>query len=112
MNEKIIKYWLNIYIVALLLLALFLFINSITKEKETSIEGLEQNTENIQTGADSFCALYKGSSGKLNDACGRLTNKKCNSTSCCLLSNDICVAGNKTDGPTFNTDKNGKSINF
>jgi hypothetical protein len=120
MNENIIKYCLNVFIVVLLIFAITIFINTIglnlNEEERTkkllqviTVEGLEQN---IKSGADAFCESYKGSSGNLNSACGKLTNKNCNSTSCCILTNNNkCVAGN-ADGPTYNTDDNGKTINL
>jgi hypothetical protein len=120
MNENIIKYCLNVFIIALLIIALIVFMNTIginlnmkEQPKEllqvVTIEGLENS---IKTGADAFCESYKGSSGGLNSACGNLTNKNCNVTSCCVLTSDKkCVAGNAS-GPTYNTDNNGKTINL
>lgn len=119
MNENIIKYSLNVFIIVLLIFAITLFINTIglnlNEERSKkllqviTIEGLENS---IKTGADAFCESYKGSSGNLNSACSKLTNKNCNATSCCILTSDKkCVAGNE-DGPTYNTDDNGKTINL
>ena len=115
MNQNIIKYCLNVFIVILLIIVLIFFMNLNIEERPkkllqvVTIEGLE-NT--IKTGADAFCESYKGSSGELNSACGNLTNKNCNATSCCILSSDKkCVAGNAS-GATYNTDDNGKTINL
>jgi len=120
MNENIIKYCLNVFIIALLIIALIVSMNTIginlnmkEQPKEllqvVTIEGLENS---IKTGADAFCESYKGSSGELNSTCGKLTNKNCNATSCCILtSNKKCVAGNSS-GAIYNTDNNGKTINL
>ena len=115
MNQNIIKYCLNVFIVILLIIVLIFFMNLNIEERPkkllqvVTIEGLE-NT--IKTGADAFCESYKGSSGELNSACGNLTNKNCNATSCCILTSDKkCVAGNAS-GATYNTDDNGKTINL
>jgi hypothetical protein len=120
MNQNVIKYVLNVFIIVLLIFALIVFMNTIGINlnmdehpkkllQVVTIEGLENS---IKTGADAFCESYKGSSGDLNTSCGKLTNKNCNATSCCILSSDKkCVAGN-ADGPTYNTDSNGKTINL
>ena len=123
MNQNIIKYVLNVFIIVLLIIALIVFMNTIGINlninehpkkllQVVTIEGLKEREEPIKTGADAFCESYKGSSGDLNTSCGKLTNKNCNATSCCILSSDKkCVAGN-ADGPTYNTDSNGKTINL
>ena len=80
-------------------------------QKQEKEKGQDQKG-NITSGADAFCQSYKGNSGNLNTACGNLTNKNCNATSCCILTSDQkCVAGN-ADGATYNTDSNGKTINL
>ena len=123
MNQNIIKYVLNVFIIFLLIIAIIVLMNTIGINlnideppkkllQVITIEGLKEREQPIKTGADAFCESYKGSSGDLNTACGKLTNKNCNSTSCCILSSDKkCVAGN-ADGPTYNTDSNGKTINL
>jgi hypothetical protein len=125
MNENIIKYFLNVFIISLLIIALIVFMNvigiNLNIEEQpkkllqvVTIEGLKEreNSNSIKTGADAFCESYKGSSGDLNTACGKLTNKNCNSTSCCILTSDKkCVAGNAS-GATYNTDSNGNTINL
>lgn len=123
MDENTIKYSLNIFIAVLLIFALIVFVNTLginLNAEEPSkkllqvvtIEGLKGQEPNMKTGADAFCEIHKGASGDLNTVCERLTNKNCNATSCCILTNENkCVAGN-ADGPTFNTDNNGKTINL
>lgn len=128
MDENMIKYWLKIFIIALLFFAISSIImntfgiNLNTEEppkkliKVITIEAFQKREkdqqQNITSGADAFCETYKGASGNLNTACEKLTNKNCNATSCCILTNERkCVAGN-ADGPTFNTDSNGKTINL
>jgi len=71
-------------------------------------EGIENNV--IISKEDAFCESHRGKSGVLEDSCGKLTEKNCNSTSCCVwASPGKCVAGNK-NGPTFNSDDRGKTI--
>ena len=56
-----------------------------------------------------FCNANVGNSNNLNKKCMQLTSDNCKSTSCCVwTSNQQCLAG-KADGPTFNTDNNGKT---
>jgi hypothetical protein len=102
MDENRIKYILNIFIFVLLIFAL---INTIGIKLNT-MEGFEDAT--IPTGATAFCESYKGSSAQLNTECGRLTQKNCNETSCCVFANNKCVAGS-ANGPTYNTDNNGNT---
>jgi hypothetical protein len=115
MNEFLTKYILNVFIFALLIFALIVFISIIginlnTEEppkkllQVVTIEGLAQ----IETGANAFCESHRGSSGALNNACGRLTNRNCNETSCCVFTNNKCVAGSAR-GPTYNANSNGKT---
>jgi hypothetical protein len=70
---------------------------------DNTIEGLATNP------SDAFCANYRGSGGKLDSACQKLTKNNCNSTSCCVwTSENKCAAGN-ANGPIFNSDSNGKT---
>ena len=71
-----------------------------------TMEGFDGST--MPTGATAFCESYRGSSAQLNTACGRLTQKNCNETSCCVFANNKCVAGS-ANGPTYNTDNNGNT---
>ena len=113
MNKTRIKFILNIsfviFCLAIIVLILFLFNNLITNEKKVA----EQKViENLDSMADAFCKTEEGSQSDLNNKCQQLTNKNCNLTSCCVLLNgEKCVAGS-IRGPTFNTDKNGKSKPF
>lgn len=117
-----IKDVLKIFIIVFLIFALIVFINSIglnlkieEKPRELikviTIEGLnnKSDTSIIMNSSDAFCQSYRGSSGKLDSACGKMTRNNCLDTSCCVwTSDDKCRAGNAS-GPTFNSDKNGKS---
>ena len=125
MDEKI-KYILKIGIFILLILAIMNIIGislndgHIIPKNNSLLEGLQPGiqpdtlniqpgTQNLATGADSFCAAYKGFSNRLNNECGRLTEKNCNETSCCVFTNNRCVAGG-ANGPTYNTDSSGKTV--
>lgn len=70
---------------------------------------LSQNLSDI-TG-ESLCSIYASKPEELNNKCGELTEKNCNSTSCCLwLNGQNCVAGS-ANGPTFRT-TGGKNIDI
>jgi hypothetical protein len=111
---------LNIFIGVVVIFALIIFIdvsninlnpNKSTKKvvQVVNIEALKNindkkeapnTTINLNPVSD-FC---KSSSDSLKTSCGKLTKKKCNSTSCCIMLNgEKCVAGNQ-DGPTFKTE--------
>ena len=114
MDEKVIKYILNVFIFVLLIFALInsMGINLNVEEppkkllQVVTMEGFDGST--MPTGATAFCESYKGTSAQLNTECGRLTQKNCNETSCCVFSNNKCVAGS-ANGPTYNTDDNGNT---
>ena len=62
-----------------------------------------------------YNAFCENQTGKISK-CETLTQKNCNKTSCCVWlnnnqSDNKCVKGNK-NGPTFNTDKNGKKSSY
>lgn len=118
MDDKI-KYILKIGIFVLFILALMniLGINlngNYVSQNNSLLEGfvleIQPDTQNLATGANAFCDLYRGSSSSLNNECRRLTEKNCNETSCCVFTNNKCVAGG-ANGPTYNTNSNGKTIN-
>ena len=120
MDDKI-KYILKIGIFVLFILALMniMGINlndyiNILSQNSSLLEGfvldIQPGTQNLATGANAFCDLYRGSSSRLNNECKRLTEKNCNETSCCVFTNKKCVAGG-ANGPTYNTNSNGKTIN-
>lgn len=113
------KYILKVFIIVFLILSLIVFVNAIrlnlneeSKPKKllqvVTIEALENLSTDIPMSAsEAFCEVHKGSSGTLDESCGRLTRGNCNDTSCCVwTSNQKCAAGG-VDGPTFNTDTNG-----
>ncbi len=113
--SKNIKY-MNIFFVILLIFGI-IYINYITKTVESmdnnldiSMNLLDKNNKVLDMNiSDSFCKV-NNSSNLLNQSCAKLTNSNCNLTSCCVWSNNKCVAGDDS-GPTYNTDSNGKSIN-
>jgi len=94
--------------IAIVLLLLFLFILFIYQNKNDLLqEGFE--TDAILTTNDAFCESHRGSSNTLDEDCGKLTQRNCKSTSCCVFtSENKCVAGGQ-GGPTFNSDANGKT---
>lgn len=92
------------------LIFIFITLIFINKNKYNHIEAFsDDNIRIIELPEDSLCSLYSSQPKELNDKCGSLTEKNCNSTSCCLwLNGSSCVAGN-VNGPTFRS-KNGKDI--
>ena len=127
MDENTLKYILHVFITVVIIFALISFVrlsliglNLDTPDMPKSllqvvtIEGLQNppDTSIVMNKSDAFCEKFRGSSGSLNDECAKLTDKNCGATSCCVLVNGKkCAAGN-ADGPTFNTDKNGKTKNL
>jgi len=126
MEENDLKFILNVFIVVVLFFALIVFINSIGLNlnpkqplkkllQVVTIEGLQNanpDTSIIANKSNSFCEHHRGSSHVLEESCGKLTQRNCNSTSCCVWTSDNkCLAG-KASGPTFNTDDNGKTKNL
>ena len=116
-----LKYILKVFIIVFLILSLIAFINTLglnlneePSQKKllqvVTIEALElPNTSIPMSKSQAFCDVHKGSSGSLDESCGRLTRGNCNDTSCCVwTSNQKCAAGG-IDGPTFNSDANGKT---
>ena len=73
-------------------------------------EGMENHI--IMKKHDAFCEHHREKSGVLEKSCGKLTEKNCNTTSCCVwASPGKCVAGGPK-GPTFQSaDKNSKTNN-
>jgi len=117
MDEKI-KYILKIGIFVLLIFAVmnilgFNLNNACERQKKALFEGLvidiqPDTRQDLATGANAFCDLYRGSSSTLNTECKKLTEKNCNDTSCCVFTNNKCVAGG-ANGPTYNSDSNGNT---
>ena len=117
MDEKI-KYILKIGIFVLLIFAVmnilgFNLNNAYERQKKALFEGsvidIQPDTrQDLATGANAFCDLYRGSSSTLNTECKKLTEKNCNDTSCCVFTNNKCVAGG-ANGPTYNSDSNGNT---
>lgn len=116
-----LKYILNLFITVFLIMSLIVFIRSIgldfNSQPKTqrvldvvTIEGLTSpNAHLIIDKSDAFCESHRGSSGALDTSCRKLTKNNCNSTSCCVwTSGEKCMAGG-AQGPTFNTDSNGKT---
>ena len=116
-NNTFTKPILNIFFTFIVITTILLFIFYITNQNSIVSFFRFKLLENMDTilntnSADSFCINYTGNSAKLNEYCNKLTKENCNRTSCCvLLNDDKCVAGNK-DGPTYNTDTNGKTRNI
>ena len=117
MDEKI-KYILKTGIFVLLVFAIINvlginFKDAYESQKNALLEGLvidiqPDTRQDLATGANAFCDLYRGSSNRLNTECKKLTQKNCNETSCCVFTNNKCVAGGR-NGPTYNSDSNGNT---
>ena len=116
-----LKYILKVSIIVFLILSVIAFINTlglnlneepIQKKllQVVTVEALNNLSTSIpMSKSQAFCDVHKGSSGSLDESCGRLTRGNCDDTSCCVwTSNQKCAAGG-IDGPTFNSDANGKT---
>jgi len=115
-SEKIRIYVFNIFITFVAVISILIFIDftGITKSLNlVTVESLtDMGDEKIKDNLDSdisvdlardFCKSHVGSSDKLVESCKKLTNRNCNSTSCCVMLNGKkCVPGD-IDGPTFKT---------
>jgi len=113
-----LKYILKVFIIVFLIFSLIAFINTLglnlneeSRQKKllqvVTVEAL--STSIPMSKSQAFCDVHKGSSGSLDESCGRLTKGNCDDTSCCVwTSNQKCAAGG-IDGPTFNSDANGKT---
>jgi hypothetical protein len=117
MDEKI-KYILKVGIYVLFIFAVINIMACINlnadepQQQKLLLEGLELKTQNLATGPLAFCDSYRGSSSTLNGACGKLTEKNCNETSCCVFTKKKCVAGD-ANGPTYKNRKtNARSYYF
>jgi len=90
---------------------IFLFSINCFFRNTNTYENFDNTDDLIMNKEEAFCEHHKGKSLELNETCGKLTHKNCNSTSCCVWNtmDTKCVAGNE-NGPTFNTDSNGKTL--
>ena len=116
-----LKYILKVFIIVFLIFSLIAFINTIglnlneePRQKKllqvVTVEALElPNTSIPMSKSKAFCDVHKGSSGSLDESCGRLTKGNCNDTSCCVWTSDQKCAAGGADGPTFNTNTNGST---
>jgi hypothetical protein len=108
------KYILKVFIIVFFILSLITIGINLNEESNpkknlqvVTIEGLENQI--IMDNSTSFCEAHRGVSGALDESCGKLTQNKCTSTSCCVwMSDNKCVAGGQY-GPIFNTNSDGKT---
>jgi len=101
-------YILSFLIIVIYVLIKYYVIEGFTGEN-LSADNASQNLADI-TG-ESLCSIYSSKPQELNNKCGLLTEKNCNSTSCCVwLNGEKCVSGN-VHGPTFRT-TGGKTIDI
>jgi hypothetical protein len=82
--------------------------------QKITIETFEQETdENIKklmsSSSEMFCESYLGKTEELEKGVNQLTENNCGEVKCCVYGNGKCVAGD-VNGPTYNTDKDGKLI--
>jgi len=105
-----IKYILKVLLILFQILSLTVFINLFFGEKGM-VESLKtiDATSITMNKNDAFCETHRGSSGNLDNSCGKLTRNNCNSTSCCVWKSDNKCSAGTVKGPTFNTDSNGKT---
>jgi hypothetical protein len=94
MNE-LTKFIRRNYIFVILLIILLLVINKFKNVLTENLETLQLNSTN------SFCESYLGNSSELEKACNELTKGNCSKLSCCIYSENKCVAGDSRYGPTY-----------
>lgn len=105
MNLQYIQKWFILFVV----IGTIIGFNYYDRIKNGFKEGMMEG-DPIMKKNDSFCESHRGSSGVLQESCGKLTENNCNNTSCCVwASPGKCLAGSAT-GPTFNSDDKGKTI--
>ena len=75
-------------------------VQQVTVETFTSSTSFSEDNIVLQP-SDSFCKSNLGNSSELNVSCGLLTETNCSKTSCCVYTNNKCVAGDKQNGPTY-----------
>ena len=116
MNFKYIlnnpNFFVNIVISSIIMIFVFFVLYIFIKKNNiyNNIEGLDNlDTDIIMKGSDSFCETNIGSGGDLETSCNKLTQSNCNSTSCCVWTSDNKCKAGAANGPTFNTDGNGKT---
>jgi hypothetical protein len=122
--EMEIKYILKIFVWIIILFGFLLLFNpnmkiihmTKTKNNYYLLEGMtSQSTDPnnvIINQSDAFCENHRGKSGVLEEECNKLTKNNCTATSCCVwASPGKCMAGGE-GGPTFNTNKSGKTNNL
>lgn len=110
MKSKLIipKLIIQIFVVLFVFFVFSLFFLICIKKATLNREGLTI----INNKSDAFCENKRGASGELDKSCRTLTRDNCTTTSCCVwTSDDKCVAGG-ADGPTFNSDEKGKTIDL
>lgn len=116
MNFKYIlnnpNFFVNIVISSIIMIFVFFVLYIFIKNNNiyNNIEGLDNpDIDIIMKGSDSFCETNIGSGGDLETSCNKLTQSNCNSTSCCVWTSDNKCKSGAANGPTFNTDGNGKT---
>ena len=106
------KYNIKRIIILFFVLGFILFSINHFFRNENTYENFDNTDDDLlMNKEEAFCEHHKGKSLELEKTCGKLTHKNCNSTSCCVWNtmDTKCVAGNE-NGPTFNTDSNGKTL--
>ena len=108
-----LKYILKMFIIVFLIFSFILFFFNIFEKfiGYVPIEGLTNppDTSILLNSSDAFCESHRGSSGALDKSCSKLTNNNCNLTSCCVWTSEKKCAAGGANGPTFNSDSNGKT---
>ena len=108
-----VKFILKVFFIVIFILFFMISINAIrltmhdiSKSNKLLVTSEGFDTPLMMDKSNAFCETHLGSSGTLNESCGKLTKDNCNETSCCnWTSNQKCVAGGQ-DGPTFNSNSN------
>lgn len=118
-NDSITINFSNIISVVVVILGCLVLYSIINPVFNTTVKTLtkvvyinEKEGMKSMTGTTSFCDSYKTDLNALEKKCNEFNKSTCNSASCCVwLNTEKCTAGD-VNGPTFQTDNNGKKINL
>jgi len=70
----------------------------------------EKELEDLTNPSKGFCETYRGKSHELEGECNKLMQYRCNTTDCCVWSNNSKCSAGGINGVTYKTDDDGNMI--
>jgi hypothetical protein len=70
----------------------------------------EKELEDLTNPSNGFCETYRGKSHELEGECNKLMQYRCNTTDCCVWSNNSKCSAGGINGVTYKTDDDGNMI--